>query len=131
MAERLLARRLGVDLLERELFLDQAAVSCGCSSGGFDDGFGVDAEADVEGGLPCARQCPGGVADPVQPRFGLGAVEDDVEPVVVAEFLALGELAPGQLDARDAGAALDLDAAAFQAASGQQVEPDVVVLDRP
>ena len=48
-------------------------------------------------GSHAAGQGSGWVAHPVQPRCGLGAVKDDVEPVVVAEFLALGELAPGQL----------------------------------
>ena len=132
MAERLLAGRCGVDLLERKLLLDEASVGhAGAPRGGFDDGFGGNAEADVEGGLPRTGQGPGWVPHPVQPRVRAGAVEDDIEPVVVAEFLALGELAPGQLHPRDAGAALDLDAAAFQAAGGQQVEADVVVLDRP
>ena len=47
-----------------------------------------------------------GLLHPVKPRCGLCAVEDDIEPVVVAEFLALGELAPGQLHPGNACASL-------------------------
>ena len=97
--------------------------------GSVDHGSRIGSEANIKVGFPGAGEGLGGVLDPVQPRLWPGAVEDGVQPVVGAELERLGVLAPGELDGCDSGAALNLNAAAFEVLKGEQVEADVVLLE--